>query len=186
MSRRPFDPSELDQPLADGDPAVSELESYVATTTTGAPRGLAQRVMAAVENEPTPRRGFLAWLFIPSASAGEVRRVVRATALGATLVLAVAGALFAGQLAGVLRNVGSGSPTPTESVSPTPTESAAPTLNPSPELTSPGNPSASEGAHGSPEPSGTPEASELETPEPGAKGTAQESKTARPSPTSGS
>ena len=185
MSRRPFDPSELDQPLTDGNRAVSELESYVATTATGAPRGLSERVRAAVETEPVPRRGFLAWLLIPLGSAGGMRRFVRTSALGATLVLAVAGALVAGQLAGVLRNVGSGSPTPTESVSPTPTESSAPTLIPSPQLTSPGKPSASEGAHESPEPSGTSEASEHETPEPSAADTGEDSSAASPKPISG-
>jgi hypothetical protein len=179
MSRRPFDPNELDQPSAEADRAISELESYAATTATGAPRGLEQRVMAAVEREAAPRRGFLAWLLTPPASSGGFRRFARAGAVAATLVLAVAGALFAGQLADIVRNIGSGSPTPTQSVSPSPSESVTPTLTTSPELTSSASPLASEGAGESPEPSGTPEASEHETPEPSAEG----SKTPRPSPT---
>ena len=52
MTRRPFDPNELGPPWTDADPSVTELESYLADTATGAPRGLEQRVMAAVEQEP--------------------------------------------------------------------------------------------------------------------------------------
>jgi hypothetical protein len=183
MSRRPFDPSELDQPSTDAERASSELESYVATTATGAPRGLEQRVMAAVEREPAPRRGFLAWLLTPPSSGSGIRSLARATVLAATLVLAVGGALFAGQLADIVRHVGTGSPTPTETVSPTPTESVAPTLTTSPGLTASGSPTASEDPNESPEPSGTPEATEHETPEASAGGTAEDSKTPRPSRT---
>jgi hypothetical protein len=182
MSRRPFDPSELDQPAPDLDRAVSELESYVATTATDAPRGFEDRVMAAVEREAAPRRGFLAWLLVPPASGGGLGRFARAGALAATLVLAVAGALFAGQLADLVRNVGTGG-SPTPSISPSLRESVAPTLFTSPGLTSSESPSASEGASETPEPSGSGAASELETPEPIAVETPDTSKTPRPSAT---
>jgi hypothetical protein len=182
MSLRPFDPSELDQPAPDLDRAVSELESYVATTATDAPRGFEDRVMAAVEREPAPRRGFLAWLLVPPASGGGLGRFARAGALAATLVLAVAGALFAGQLADLVRNVGTGG-SPTPSVSPSPRESVAPTLSTSPGLTSSPSPDASEGASETPGPSGTARASEQETPEPTAIETPKASKTPQPSPT---
>ena len=108
MSRRPFDPSELDRPAEGTDQPVSELERYVASTATDAPRGLPERVMAAIEDEAAPRRGLLAWLFTPSATAGGMQRFARAGVLAATLVLAVAGALFAGQLAGLVRDFGGG------------------------------------------------------------------------------
>ena len=183
MIRRPFDPNELDQPSPDADRAITELEGYLADTATGAPRGLEQRVMAAVQQEPAPRRGLLAWLLTPPASGSGARRFARAGLLAATLVIAVAGALFAGQLADLVRNVGSGSPTPTESVSPSPSESVAPTLTTSPELTSSASPLASEDANGSPEPSGAAGASGKETPEASADDSAEESKTPRPSPT---
>jgi hypothetical protein len=182
MSLRPFDPGELDQPAPDLDRAVSELESYVATTATDAPRGFEDRVMAAVEREPAPRRGFLAWLLVPPASGGGLGRFARAGALAATLVLAVAGALFAGQLADIVRNVGTGG-SPTPSVSPSPLESVAPTLSTSPGLTSSPSPDVSEGASETPKPSGTAGASEQETPEPTAIETPKASTTPRPSPT---
>jgi hypothetical protein len=163
MTRRPFDPNELDQPSGGADPSVTELESYLADTATGAPRGLGQRVMAAVEQEPAPRRGFLAWLLTPSTSGPGVRRFARAGLLSATLVVAVAGALFAGQLADLVRNVGSGSPTPTESVSPMPSESVLPDPSISSEPTPSASPERSEDANQSPEASGMPEASEEDT-----------------------
>jgi hypothetical protein len=182
MSPRPFDPSELDQPAPDLDRAVSELESYVATTATDAPRGFEDRVMAAVEREPAPRRSFLAWLLVPPASGGGLGRFARAGALAATLVLAVAGALFAGQLADLVRHVGTGG-SPTPSVSPSQLESVAPTLSTSPGLTSSPSPDASQSASETPGPSRTAGASEQETPEPTAIETPKASKTPQPSPT---
>lgn len=177
---RPFDTNELDQPSAEADHAVAELESYLADTATGAPRSLEQRVMAAIEQEPAPRRGPLAWLLTPPAPGGGTRRFARAGLLAATLVIAVAGALFAGQLADLVRNVGDGSPTPVESTS-LPSQSVAP----SPTTSEP-TPSSSHDASGaaseSPEASGAPEASEDETPEPTDE-SGEESETPRPSPT---
>lgn len=183
MTRRPFNPDELDQPSDDADRIIAELESYLADTATGAPRGLEQRVMAAIEHEPAPHRGFLAWLLTPSGSGAGMRRFARAGLLAATLVMAVAGALFAGQLADLVRNVGSGSPTPVESVSPAPSESLLPSPTTSPEATSSGSPEASEDAQGSPGATGTPDASEGETPDASPEETAEESKTPRPSAT---
>jgi hypothetical protein len=186
MTRRPFDPSELDQPSADADRTIAELESYLGDTATGAPRGLEQRVMAAVEQEPVPRRGFLAWLLTPPASGAGARRFARAGLLAATLVIAVAGALFAGQLADLVRNVGSGSPTPTESVSPPPSQSVAPGPTTSSEPTPSSSPKASEDAHQSPEASGTSEASENETPEASPEQSDDAQKSPRPSASQGS
>jgi hypothetical protein len=183
VTRRPFDPNELDQPSTDADRAIAELESYLADTATGAPRGLRERVMAAIEQEPAPRRGFLSWLLTPSGANGGLRRVARAGVLAATLVIAVAGALLAGELTGFLRNVGSGSPTPVESVSPAPSNSLVPGLTASPEATSSGSPEPSEDAPQSPGASETPEASEHETPEASPGESGDESKTPRPTRT---
>lgn len=167
MSRRPFDPSELDRPSADAERSITELESYAAATATDPPRDFETKVMAAIEREPTPRRSFLAWLLAPPAGSG-IGQLARVGALAATLVLAVAGALFVGQLADLVRNVGSGSPTPTVSPSP----SSSPSVAPSPSLSPLPSPS------GSPEPSsaspqgspqgtapGTPNGTQQETPE---------------------
>jgi hypothetical protein len=128
MSRRPFDPNELDQPASDADSAIRELQHYAMTTDADGPRGLSDRIMASIEQEPTPRRGLLAWLTASSPGGGP-GRFVRFGAVAATLVLAVAGALFAGQLADLVRDVGADR-TPTPSLSPSPSE--APSLSPVP------------------------------------------------------
>ena len=196
MSRRPFDPGELDQPVPDLDRAVSELESYVAATATDAPRGFEDRVMAAVEHEPAPRRSFLAWLLVPPISGGTLGRVTRVGALAVTLVLAVAGALVVGQLADLVKSIGTGgSPTPSVSpfLSPSRLESVAPTLTTSPRLTSSTSPVASEGPSKSPAPPGTGGASQPETSEqleathsetPGASRTPRPSPSTTPKPSS--
>ncbi len=185
MTRPPFDPNELDQPSTDAGRAIAELDSYLADTATGAPRGLGERVMAAIEQEPVPHRGFLSWLLMPAGANNGLRRVARAGVLAATLVVAIGGAIFAGQLTGLIRNVGSGSPTPVESVSPAPSESLAPSPTATPEATSSGSPEASEDVHQSPGASETPDASEDETPEasPEESRTPRPTKTGSPSPT---
>lgn len=183
MTRRPFDRGEVDQPLGDAERTVAELESYLADTAMGAPRGLHERVMAAIEHEPAPHRGFLSWLVTPSGSGVGMRRFVRAGLLAATLVMAVAGALFAGQLSGLIRNVGSGSPTPTETVSPLPSESVRPSSTTSDEASPSGSPEASQDTHGSPGASKSAGASADETPDTSPEETPGASGTARPSPT---
>jgi hypothetical protein len=183
MTRRPFDPDELDQPSADADRAVAELEGYMADSATGVPRGFEERVMAAIEREPAPRRGLLSWLLAPSGSGGGIGPFARAGLVAATLVIAVAGALFAGQLADLVRNVGSGSPTPVQSVAPSPSESAVPSPTTSPEPTPSGSPDASEDAQQSPGASGTPGGTPDESPEPSDDDSGHESKTPRPSAT---
>lgn len=191
MTRRPFDPDELGQPPADANRTIPELESYLADTATGAPHGLVRRVMAGVEEEPAPNRRFLGWLLAPSGSSGGLRRLARASVLAATLVLAVGGAIFAGQLTGLIRNVGN-SPTEVESVSPSPSASELPSRTISEEPSSSESPGASEDAGQSPRASGAAGGTEAETPDASddgggsASGTPRPTKTASPTPSGAS
>ena len=135
MSRTPFNPFEVDGGLGPRDPAVEELERYATIANDQAPGDLADRVMSAVATEPTPRRGLLALLVAPPSAGRPFARFARVTALAATIVLAVAGALYAGELARLVRDFGVGStprPSPTESFEPSPSESPSPTPSVSP------------------------------------------------------
>ena len=182
MTRRPFDPRELDEPLASGDQGIGELERYAMTSDTDAPHGLADRVMAVIEREPAPRRGFFAWLVSPVPAGGGAGRFLRVGAVAATLVLAVAGALFAGQLADLVRDVGS-SPSPTQTVSPSPSNPPSPT--PIPSLSDAASPSATPEAsddHGG-ETSATAQPTPQHTANATPEDTAEETGTPRPSAT---
>ncbi|HEY4767600.1 MAG TPA: hypothetical protein VII26_01535 [Candidatus Limnocylindria bacterium] len=191
MSRSPFDPSEVDGSLDPRDPAVEELERYATIASDQAPGNLADRVMSAVAAEPTPRRGLMAWLVTPPSAGRPFARFARVTVLGATLVLAVAGALYAGELARLVRDFSVGStpqpsPSITESFEPSPSESISPSPSVSPvepesetpeqsaepsaaatatprQSTSQPSPTGSEDESKSPSPSQTPE--ETDTPE---------------------
>lgn len=182
MSRRPFDPSELDEPMAPGDQTITELERYAMTSDSDAPHGLSDRIMAAIEGEPAPRRGFFAWLSSPASGGGAAGRFLRVGAVAATLVLAVAGALFAGQLADLVRDVG-GSPSPTQSVAPSPSQ--VPSTTPIPSLSDAASPSQTpeasddHGGSGGATAQPTPQQTANATPE----DTAEETKTPRPSAT---
>jgi hypothetical protein len=180
MSRRPFDPSELDQPVTGIDQPISELERYVDSTATDAPRGLSDRVMAAIEHEPAPRRGLIAFLLTPPAAGGGMQRFARVGVMAATLVLAVAGALFAGQLASLVRDFGSGG-TPTPSPSPSLTESVSPSPSPSLDASPSALPSPSGDASSSAPATGSPQATPNGTEGPSESETDEESETPRPS-----
>lgn len=179
MSGRPFDPSELDQPVEGIDQPISELERYVTSTATSAPRGLSERVMAAIEDEPAPRRGPIAWLLTPPVTSGGMQRFARAGVMAATLVLAVAGALFVGQLASLVRDIGSGG-TPTPSPTPSVTESVSPSPSPSLDASPSVSPRASDDGTASPAATGSPEASAHETAEPSENETPEPSETLQP------
>jgi hypothetical protein len=123
--------------------------------------------MARVAEEPTPRRGLLAWLLAPFvAGPGGAAQVVL---VAGTMALAVLAVVLAGQLGELFGNRQTGtSPSPTviESPSLTPTPSASPsaTPSPSPSLSPTPSPSPSSAA-----PVVTPSPSdddEVETPEP--------------------
>ena len=185
MTRRPFDPEELDHSATSEEGAITELQRYAMASDTDAPRGLSERIMAAIEQEPAPRRGFLAWLTGTASPGTGPGRFVRVGAIAATLVLAVAGALFAGQLADLIRDVGSGDASPTPTVSPSP--SGTPSSMPSPSLSEAPTPSATPegsddhgGSGGLPTAQPTPPQTAAAT----AQDTPEETKTPRPSPTS--
>jgi hypothetical protein len=167
MTRRPFDPRETGSAAGDLDPITDELERYAGLTEGEMPHGLADRVMARVAEEPTPRRGLLAWLLAPFvAGPGGAAQVVL---VAGTMALAVLAVVLAGQLGELFGNRQTGtSPSPTviESPSLTPTPSASPsaTPSPSPSLSPTPSPSPSSAA-----PVVTPSPSdddEVETPEP--------------------
>jgi len=174
VSRRPFDPGEIDRETGDLEPAATELERYAALTGTSEPVGLADRVMAAVEREPLPQRGFLAGLF---ATRMPLARVSRVAIYAAILVLVVGGVMAAGELARLVRDVSIGGP------SSSPTESVAPTPTPSQESLSPAessSPTESESPEASPETGGSPEATARSS---GTGGTPEEEQTGSPSAT---
>ncbi len=171
MSRRPFDPRELDQAVEGAGAAISELDRYVTATAADVPRGLKDQVLVALEGEPTPRRGPIAWLLTPAATTGRLHRFARAAVVAGTLVLAVAGAMFAGELAGLVQGIGRDatpiqSPSLTETARPTP----SPTLDERPSVTPP----ASDDANASAEEHGSPEATANETGEGSRDNTANE------------
>lgn len=166
MTRRPFDPRELDIEPMELDPVVRELSGYADLTAAEVAPDLAERVMAAVDSEPTPRRSLLAMLFGPSAAGGGPRLLL----VGATMVLGVLAVVLAGRLAGLLPDDQIG-PSPSPSIVELPTASPTPSLTPSPTPTE--EPSRSPRASRTPRPSPSDEASsrptstgEDETPEP--------------------
>jgi hypothetical protein len=182
MSRTPFDPSEVDGGLGPQDPAVEELERYATIANDHGPGDFADRVMSAVATEPTPRRGPLAWFVAPASSGRPFARFARVTALAATLVLAVAGALYAGDLARLVRDFGVGStprPSATESFEPSPSESPSPTPSVSPVESESQSPEPT-GAPGSSAPAATPRPS---TGQPSPTESEDESKSPTPSQT---
>jgi len=150
----------------DTDPVVEELERYAHATRAVPPADLADRVMAAVEQSPAPRRGFMAGIAAIVSGRARGHRWAQAAVMAATLVLAVGGIFAAGELARLVRdgtNVGT-SPSPVEQTfSPSPSPSATPTVTPSP--TPSATPDASESEQ---EASETPEATEQPTQPPAA------------------
>lgn len=188
MSRRPFDPQDLGAPDGARDPDIEgvaqELQRYRDLTAEPPTPGFADRVMSAVDREPAPRRGLLAWL--PALRA--LQQPLRAAALAAVVVLAVGSALVAGQILHRAQTGESPSPAVTTTLSPVPsaepTEPASETPEPS---ESPGTqeptPSASTKT---PEPTerstATPEPTR--TPNPSGSGGDHESETPQPSPSS--
>jgi hypothetical protein len=173
--RNPGDPRDLEDTQLH-DPVSDELERYARATAHQPSGGFADRVMAAVEREPAPRRGALAWLAAAIGGRGPAGRWAQAGVLAATVALAVVGALAIGQLAERTQdNVGSSSsPAATDSAAPspsaapsaagTPSQSPSSVPSPSPAASPPATPAASPTDDETPEPGETPDD---ETPEPG-------------------
>jgi uncharacterized membrane protein YgcG len=165
MTRRPFDPRN-DGGLGEADPVVRELETYAGLTAAEQPHGLADRVMAAVADEPTPRRGILAGL-LASLESGPGGGMTRMVLVGATMALAVLAVVAFGQLANLFPDPQIGpSPLPSvpESVLPSTTETPTPSPSPSERPSRTPRPSPTDDE--SPEPSGSPDDDGSESPEP--------------------
>lgn len=159
------DPADQRGPT-EADQVVEELEQYAHATRALPPTDLADRIMAAVEQAPTPRRGMLGWMAALAAGRAPGHRWAKAGVMAATLVLAVGGIFAAGELARLVRDgtpVGT-SPSPVvETLSPSPEPSPTPRVSPSASPTATPDASASES-----EASETPEASEEATQPPAA------------------
>jgi hypothetical protein len=163
MTRPPFPPR--DQEPGELDP-TRELERYARLTDGEMPHGLSDRVMASLVDEPTPRRGPLAWLLGPfgANAAGGTRLAM----VAGTMALAVLAVVVAGQLAEIFDDPQIGpSPSPPVLQTPSPTPSATPSVtpseSPSPSPTPSSPPSTTTPL---PSPTGTDDDDEPETPEP--------------------
>ena len=123
MTRHPFDSGELGRNDPEMDRLGESLERY-ATDAAGEPSlDLSSRIMAAIDDEPVPSRGWWGSLLAAFAPWHGPARL----ALGAAVVAAaVIGALALGDLADRARNNTGATPSPTEVVSPSPTPTAEP------------------------------------------------------------
>jgi hypothetical protein len=122
MTRRPLDPEDLD-------PIAQDLERYARLTADEVPSGLADRVMAEVAGEPTPRRGVVAWLLSPF-GAGAGGGATRMVMVAGTMALAILAVIVAGQVGDLFRDPQIG-PSPSTPVITTPTGTPSPTATPS-------------------------------------------------------
>jgi hypothetical protein len=186
MSHHPFDPDELGR----GDPELErvarELEAYATSREGQAPVGLESRILAAIDAEPDPARGWWVALLAGPRAWNPVGQLLGAAAV---VVVAVAGALAVGQVIDGLRpDIGATPPPspvlgPSEETSPTttppPTSSATPSPSPTPvptptlqptQVPTTSVPTASDDDSGSPEPSERPEPSESDHSGPGGGG----------------
>lgn len=196
-----FRPSEIDAELSAGERAEAmatarELEWLAAADDIAPSAGFADRVMAAVAAEPTPRpvaavasaarRGAIGGVLAAFVDLWRVAwtggrpLAARAPAM-AMVVLILAGTIGAGALGvGALARLVQG---PAESPAPSPVVSPGPavTPSPSPAVTPSAVPSPPPGATATPtvEPTGSPDAS----PSPGATATAEPTRTPRPTDT---
>jgi hypothetical protein len=138
MSRLPFDEAEIGGAAQDLGPVAEALERYAASSDSAEPADLSERILAAVNREPIPRRSLAARLggLFGSARGG---RLLVAAALASVVF---AGAVLAGQLVDTIRDVDVGDspsadPTPTVTPSPIPSEQPSPTPSPTEAPTTP-------------------------------------------------
>ncbi len=161
MTRRPFDPGELDAPDAELGSVADALERYTKLTAGEVPPHIDDRVMAALADEPPPRRSALAALLAPL-SWRPKGGMARTFMVAATMALAILAVVAAGELASLIRNEQVGpSPVPAVSESPSATPSASPTGSPTPSATASPSPSPTPTA----QPTPTPRPSVVETPD---------------------
>ncbi|HEX2193631.1 MAG TPA: hypothetical protein VHK63_01520 [Candidatus Limnocylindria bacterium] len=157
MTRHTFDPRHEGWLPDDVDSISRELEAYASETSGETPHGLADRVMAAIADEPLPRRGILAMLLAPFGSGAP--GMLRGAMVAGTMAAAVVAVVLVGQLASLLQEPHIGpSPFPTESDLPILTPTPSPLPSPSPSSTRRPTRSPTE----SPDASGTPEATDDE------------------------
>jgi hypothetical protein len=165
VTRRPFDQNEIGDLGRDMDPALADLDRYLADTAENPSAGFADHVMAALEQQPAPRRGALGALLAFVSTPGGGGRVAL---MVATVMVAILAVVAIGRIDGLLpSHVGTTTPEPTRLVSPSPEPS--PSLTPSPSERAPRSPRSSD------PPTGSPQASDDgpdigETPEPGDHG----------------
>jgi uncharacterized membrane protein YgcG len=150
MTRRPFRQGDADGLGADLEPTVADMDRYLADSESEPSRGFADRVMHAVESEPIPRRGVMA--FLAATFSSERGRVAL---IAATVAVAIMAVVATGQLARVLPQFG-GSPQPSQSAPAS--QEPSPPITPSPSV-SPSE-SASPSAGGSDDESGSPDGSD--------------------------
>ena len=159
MSRHPYGPDELDREDASLDRVADRLERYATERRAEPPMDLGSRIMATIDDEPDPARGWWATLTLGLAA---WRTPARALAIAAVLVAAVVGAIALGELAERARqdNIGS-SPSPALL-----TPSATPTMTPTPTPSPSPSPSASPSPTVAPSATASEDDDEVETPEP--------------------
>jgi len=156
----PYDPHELDRLDPELDRVARQLEEHAAEARGEPPLDLAQRIWAAIEDEPAPtsRWGWLTgW-----------RGPARWLAAAAVVVAAVTGTIAIGSLIDRARPDVGGPPTPivvpSPSESPSLETSPSPSASPSPTMTPAPSPSATPSTVAQPTPSDDDD--EIETPEP--------------------
>lgn len=166
MTRRPFDPGELDGSTDELNRVAAELERYTSLSAAETPHALEEGVMNAISAEPAPRPGLLAGVLAFLRGDGRAASPMRAVLVAGTMVLAVLAVVVAGELANLFNNsnVGGPSAVPTTIESPSATPEPTPSLQPTPSLTPIPTPTEQPSVQESEPPSAEP--SESETPRP--------------------
>ncbi|HET7581788.1 MAG TPA: hypothetical protein VFL75_03415 [Candidatus Limnocylindria bacterium] len=142
MTRRPFDRGDPDDLGPDLDATLADLERYAADSADYPTPAFVDRVMEAVDQQPTPRRGVIAAWLASVTAPGSLGRLALLAATAAVAILAV---VALGQLGNLLPPPNlANSPQPTRIVSPSPEPS--PSLTPSPTPRETNSPRASESA----------------------------------------
>ncbi len=191
MTHHPYGTDELDFHDEELDRVAHALEEYAADRTGPVPVGLESRIVAAIDAEPEPERGWWARLLAGPRSWNPIGQL---GAVAAVVVIAAVGAFAIAGIVDELRpdvgatppaspvvvpshspapsDTASPSPAPTPTASPTPT--LAPTVAPSPPSTPvPATPvptASDDDDDETPEPEETPEPSESDNSGPGGGG----------------